>query len=75
MHTYVIKSAVLSGVSGVFTILLINLSQIVFIPKEINYIQIPIIIFTFLGVRSFLSILINIYNWYTGDKKQSKALH
>ncbi|CAI1148653.1 Uncharacterised protein [Serratia liquefaciens] len=75
MHTYVIKSAVLSGVSGVFTILLINLSQIVFIPKEINYIQILIIIFTFLGVRSFLSILINIYNWYTGDKKQSKALH
>lgn len=75
MHIYVIKSAVLSGVSGVFTILLINLSQIVFIPKEINYIQILIIIFTFLGVRSFLSILINIYNWYTGDKKQSKALH
>jgi hypothetical protein len=75
MHTYVIKSAVLSGVSGVFTIFLINLSQIVFIPKEINYIQILIIIFTFLGVRSFLSILINIYNWYTGDKKQSKALH
>lgn len=74
MYTYNIKSTILSCISGVFTILMVNASQISFIPKEINYIQFLIIVFTFLGVRSFLSILINIYHWYAGDKKPRKAL-
>lgn len=74
MSGYNIKNAILSGVSGVITILLINSSQISFIPKEANIIQLAIIIFTFLGVRFFISALINIYHWYAGCKKQRKAL-
>jgi hypothetical protein len=75
MSAYSIKGAILSGVSGILTILLINSSEITIAPGQFNYIQFLIIISTFLGIRSFISTLINIYHWHAGNKKVRKSLH
>ncbi|CAI1964816.1 Uncharacterised protein [Serratia quinivorans] len=75
MSAYNIKGAILSGISGILTILLINSSELTITPSEFNYIQFIIIISTFLGIRSFIFTLINIYHWHAGNKRTRKSLH